>query len=68
MSDLGWRADGLARAEAAGGVHLERYRKPGFVATYGVRRHTGNLAEGAGFDIQQDPEPWEIEEDKGRCR
>lgn len=38
MSDLGWRADGIARARAAGGVELEVYRRPGFAGGFGVRR------------------------------
>lgn len=62
MSDLGWRADGIAKAEAAGGVTLERYRRPGFTPRTGVRRMAGPLDGGQGFDIQSDPEPWEIDE------
>lgn len=38
MSDLGWAADGIERAVAAGGVELEKYRRPGYVAGVGVRR------------------------------
>lgn len=57
MSDLGWRAEGIARAEAAGGVTLERYLKPGFVREFGVRRLRGDLASGSGFEIAADPEP-----------
>jgi hypothetical protein len=34
MSDLGWRADGIARALAAGGIQLETYRRPGFAGVY----------------------------------
>ena len=29
MSDLGWRADGIARARACGAVELEVYYRPG---------------------------------------
>ena len=41
MSDLGWRADGIARAKAVGGIELEVYRRPGFLAGLGVRRSEG---------------------------
>lgn len=60
MSGLGWRADGIARAKAAGGVELEVYRRPGFTGTVGVRR----VSEGAvaqGF-WDRDPEPDETED------
>lgn len=66
MSDLGWRADGIARAEAAGGVTLEKYQRPGFVRGTAVRRLNGNLAGGSGFEIWSDPEPDEYEEDRAR--
>lgn len=38
MSDLGWRADGIERAIACGGVPLEVYRRPGFSGERAVRR------------------------------
>ena len=56
MSDLGWRADGISRALAAGGVPLETYRKPGFTGTTGVRR-SDTYGGGYGFDIDHDPDP-----------
>ena len=66
MTDLGWRADGIERAEAAGGVTLEKYRKVGFAAGYGVRRRPGD-AHLSGFTID-DPEWWEYEEEDRRGR
>lgn len=53
MSDLGWRADGIERARAAGGVELELYRRPGFTGDKAVRRSQEGGA-GGGFPI--DPE------------
>jgi hypothetical protein len=45
--DLGWRADGIARARDAGGVELELYRRPGFAGGTGVRRsNVGGSASG----------------------
>lgn len=52
---MGWRADGISRALAAGGVPLETYRKPGFTGTKGVRR-SDTYGGGFGFDIDLDPE------------
>lgn len=67
MTDLGWRADGIERAEAAGGVTLERYRRVGFAAGTGVRQRPGEGGY-SGFTIE-DPEAWEYEEDRhGRRR
>jgi hypothetical protein len=65
MSDLGWRADGIARALACGGVELERYHRPGFTAGMGVRRASeGTRAEG--FDTEYvDPAPEEWERARG---
>jgi hypothetical protein len=57
MSDLGWRAEGIERAEAAGGVTLEVYWRPGFIRTRDIRRLRGGLDGGAGFQIDADPEP-----------
>lgn len=50
--DLGWRADGIERATAAGGVPLETYRRPGFTGGLAVRRADG---QGAGGGIPMDP-------------
>lgn len=55
MSDLGWRADGMARARAAGGIDLDLYRRPGFTGGMAVRR-AGELG-GQGF------ETWESDDD-----
>lgn len=57
MSDLGWRAEGIENAEAAGGITLELYRRPGFVHSYAIRRLRGPLASGSAFDIAGDPDP-----------
>lgn len=58
MSDLGWRADGIARAKAAGGIELETYRRPGFAGGTGVRR---SKVDGDCYGIETaytpDPEP-----------
>jgi hypothetical protein len=56
MSDIGWRADGIARAKAAGGIELEVYRRPGFVSGIAVRRSDIG-AGGEGVEIDSDPEP-----------
>lgn len=53
MSDLGWRADGIARARAAGGVELDLYRRPGFVAGLAVRRASEGSG-GSGFEVSVD--------------
>jgi hypothetical protein len=70
MTDLGWRADGIERARAAGGIELELYRRPGFTGGKAVRRSTEG-GGGAGFEISEtdgyayaDPEPF----DARRCR
>ena len=65
MSDLGWRADGISRAMAAGGVPLERYRRPGFTDTVGVRR-SDTYGGGYGFDVRSDPDPDEYEDGSAR--
>lgn len=58
MTDLGWRADGIARAEAAGGLTLEQYRRPGFTGGCAVRVLSPyGLAGGSGFEVYADPEP-----------
>ena len=67
MSDLGWRADGISRAIAAGGVPLEKYRRPGFSNPIGVRR-SDTYGGGYGFEVWSDPEAWEMEEDHAKRR
>lgn len=64
MSDLGWRADGIARARAAGGVELETYRRPGFAGGRAVRRVRSEVASGFGFEVGTDPGPDEYEESR----
>lgn len=54
MSDVGWRADGIRRARAAGGVELELYRRPGFTGDLAVRR-TSDGVYAEGFDTGSDP-------------
>lgn len=62
MSDLGWKADGIERAEAAGGVTLEVYRRPGFTGGQkAVRRYTSGGGS-SGIEVYSDPESWEYEE------
>lgn len=59
MADLGWRADGIERAKACGGVELELYRRPGFTGGLAVRRSL--IQEGgSGIDIAHDPDPPEL--------
>lgn len=61
MTDLGWRADGIERARAAGGVDLELYRRPGFANGLAVRRVSDGSGAGAGAFVEaayyDDPEP-----------
>jgi hypothetical protein len=61
VSDLGWRADGIERARAAGGVELEVYRRPGFVTGMAVRRADAD-GGGSGVAVERDPEPYEDED------
>lgn len=60
LSDLGWRADGIERAIAAGGVPLETYRRPGFTGGKAVRR-ADLSGGGCGFPVLADPyaDEWE---------
>lgn len=62
MSDIWWRAEGIERAEAAGGVVIERYRRPGFTGGPSVRALGPHLVGGSGFDVWSDPEPQEDDE------
>jgi hypothetical protein len=59
VSDISWRADGIAKAEAAGGVILEPYRRPGFTGGPAIRTLGPNLAGGSGFEVWSDPDPWD---------
>lgn len=63
MSDLGWRADGIARAKAAGGIELETYRRPGFAGGIGVKRSKVEVdVDYRLADYEPDPYPPEADE------
>ena len=62
MSDLGWRADGIARALAAGGVVIELHRVPGFARGLEARSLSSE-ASGGGSGVQLDPDPYYDEDD-----
>lgn len=64
MSDLGWRADGIARAKAAGGIELELYRRPGFTGGKSVRRVDAGSGAGGGFSHTDDP--WDDDDETDR--
>lgn len=66
MSDLGWRADGIARAIASGGVVLEKYRKPGFSGNDGVRLVPDPGGSAQGFELYYDPDPGDYEMQRPR--
>lgn len=67
MSDLGWRADGIERSIAAGGVVLERYRRPGFMGGHAVRRsEAGGLSVSGAVEF--DPDPYQSEEGRAPRR
>ena len=71
MSDLGWRADGIMRARAAGGVELEVYRKPGFQSQLSVRRSSdGGTVSGFAVEASwfEDPEPDEFRKPRERAK
>ena len=68
MASLRWVADGIEAAEAAGGVTLELYHRPGFIGGPGVRRSRGELAGGSGFELIADPEPDVDEDDDDHAR
>lgn len=65
MSDLGWRADGIERAKAAGGIELERYTRPGFTGGPAVRR-TSDGGYCSGFTADLDPQWYGDEDEDGR--
>jgi hypothetical protein len=62
MSDLGWRADGIERARAAGGVELEVYRRPGFTGGRAVPRVAVDMTVSGSTSL--DPEPPTNEDDE----
>lgn len=59
MTDLGWRADGIERARAAGGIELETYRRPGFTGGPSVRRanHPIGGTGNGGLERRDEPQP-----------
>jgi hypothetical protein len=59
--DVGWRADGIARARRAGGVDIEVYRRPGFMGGLAVRALVEEPHGGSGFDYGTEPDPTEPE-------
>lgn len=58
-ASLKWVADGIASAEAAGGITLKTYRRPGFAGGVGVRR-----VSAVGWEVEPDPEPWDEDCDR----
>jgi hypothetical protein len=67
MADLGWRADGIDRAISCGGVESELYRRPGFTGGMAVRR--SRIEEGgAGYGIDVDPDPPDLQPEDRRRR
>lgn len=60
MASLRWIADGIEAAEAAGGITLESYHRPGFTGGRGVRRSSDGISA-TGFEIETDPDPYEDE-------
>lgn len=67
VSDVGWRAEGIRRARAAGGVDLELYRRPGFVGSVEVRISGGDVHV-EGYGIDSDPEPPQLCRQSGGWR
>lgn len=68
MADLGWRADGIERAKACGGVELEAYRRPGFTGGLAVRRSQMEAGgSGVAIDTPSDYDP-DPDEDRGPSR
>lgn len=59
MSSLRWVADGIAVAEACGGVTLERRRGTGFATGADVRQRPQRDLHLQGFEIEVDPDPYE---------
>jgi hypothetical protein len=53
--DFGWRAEGIARARAIGGVDLEVYRRPGFTGDLAVRVLTRDLSTSHGIWLDSEP-------------
>jgi hypothetical protein len=56
VSDIGWRAEGIERARAAGGVDLDVYHRPGFTGGIAVRR-AGEPVYVPGIPVDPDPRP-----------
>lgn len=62
MTALRWTAEGIEAAQAAGGVTLEPYHRPGFTGGPAIRRLSSSLAGGQGFELVADPDPYEDDE------
>lgn len=61
---LKWVADGIASAEAAGGITLKTYRRPGFAGGVGVRRVSDGAVQAVGWEVELDPEPYDEDTDR----
>lgn len=61
-SSLGWVADGIERAEAAGGLTLELRQRAGFTGRVELRPRPVGEAGGSGYPIEVDPDPGDIED------
>lgn len=57
--DFGWKAEGIERALACGGVELEMHTPPGFGRKPKLRQPS-NTWVGSGMAIS-DPGPWDVE-------
>lgn len=57
MNDLGWRADGIERAMAAGGVEFEVYQRPGYTGGRAVRRSNTHGAGSGNGGLERRNEP-----------
>lgn len=66
MASLRWVADGIEVAERAGGITLDRHRRPGFTGRI-VARPRAMAPEGAGSELPNivDPEPDDDEDLRG---
>jgi hypothetical protein len=63
VSNLGWKADGIERARACGGVDLEIYQRPGFNGGKAIRLAQSGGA-GSGFEAGTNwADDWEPEID-----
>lgn len=56
--DFGWKADGIDRARAAGGIDLDTYRRPGFQGGKALRRASQGGGGGIYLDDPEEPDPF----------